>query len=207
MKSASFFATLAIAIAVGLAAAAPSLAQDAPSKDQMLKALKKPATRSLVITDPAKEKKEQELIKTLQTRGTRAITVEERAQVAEIVKEKPALDLEIFFAYNSDVIQQESVPSLMNLGKALIDGELKDTVFLVGGHTDATGSDIYNLDLSQRRANSVKGFLMQNFKIAPDRLVATGFGEEQLKDPADPAGGINRRVQIVNLASVKQAGK
>ncbi|MGD9867299.1 MAG: hypothetical protein AB7U38_04775 [Hyphomicrobiales bacterium] len=54
MKSASFFATLAIAIAVGLAAAAPSLAQDAPSKDQMLKALKKPATRSLVITDPAK---------------------------------------------------------------------------------------------------------------------------------------------------------
>lgn len=209
MKSAALFATLGLALVLGLSAAAPSLAQDTPSKEQMLEALKqrKTTTRALIITDPAKTEKEQALIKSLQSRGTRAISVEERTQVAEIAKDKPALDLEIYFAYDSAVIQQESVPSLVNLGQALTDGELKDAVFLVGGHTDARGSDAYNLGLSQRRALSVKAFLVQSFKIDPNRLIATGFGEEQLKNPADPEDGVNRRVQIVNLASQQQAGK
>ena len=74
-------------------------------------------------------------------------------------------------------------------------------MFLVAGHTDAKGSDVYNLDLSDRRAKSVQNFLIEQFDIDPKQLVAIGFGEEQLKNKEDPRAAENRRVQVVNMAS------
>ena len=50
--------------------------------------------------------------------------------------------------------------------------------------------------LSQRRAASVVEFLTQGYSIAPYRLEAVGYGEAQLADPADPASGKNRRVEV-----------
>jgi len=53
------------------------------------------------------------------------------------------------------------------------------TTVLIEGHTDNTGSDQYNLQLSQKRAESVRQYLINNFSIAPDRLSAKGFGESR----------------------------
>ena len=88
---------------------------------------------------------------------------------------------------------------MRELGGALIAPELKDALFAINGHTDASGSAAYNKTLSQKRADSVKTFLVSEFDIDPKRLEAVGWGEERLKNTADPKAAENRRVEIVNL--------
>jgi outer membrane protein OmpA-like peptidoglycan-associated protein len=133
----------------------------------------------------------------------RQISVEERNQIADEWKKEalPTIDIEVFFPYNSAAILQEPLPKLIMLGQALSDPRLKGSVFLIGGHTDAKGSDSYNLALSSHRAEVVKLFLVQNFHIDPNSLYTMGFGEEQLKNSDDPSAAENRRVEIVNLAT------
>lgn len=96
---------------------------------------------------------------------------------------------------------------MKKLGAALSDEKLKGSVFLVAGHTDAKGSDAYNLSLSDQRAKSVAEFLIENFHIDPKQLVAIGFGEEKLKNRENPLAAENRRVQVVNMASKDVAAK
>jgi outer membrane protein OmpA-like peptidoglycan-associated protein len=69
---------------------------------------------------------------------------------------------------------------------------------LIDGHTDSTGSEAYNLDLSQRRAETVRDFLIGN-GVSPMRLSARGFGEEYPVASNDTLAGRqqNRRVEVV----------
>ncbi len=115
-------------------------------------------------------------------------------------KELPSVDLEVFFDYKAAQITPQAASVLTTLGRALVDARLAGNAFLIAGHTDAKGSDDYNLALSERRAEAVRQFLIDNFKIAPDKLVAKGFGRQHLKNPKLPLAGENRRVQIVNLS-------
>ena len=96
-------------------------------------------------------------------------------------KNRPSIDIEIYFDYNSAAIGPKAVPALVTLGTALRDRELEHVVFLLAGHTDARGRDVYNQVLSERRAEAVRRFLAEKFEIPPHRLVAVGFGREQLK--------------------------
>ena len=61
--------------------------------------------------------------------------------------------------------------------------------------------------LSQRRANSVRRVLIEQYRLAPDTLIAAGFGKEQLRNPGNPLGEENRRVQIVNTTVQATAGR
>ena len=88
------------------------------------------------------------------------------------------------------------------LGRALSDPRLADATFLIGGHTDSKGRADYNRHLSQIRADAVRAFLIASYGIAPKRLTAKGFGESRLKNPANPQGEENRRVQIVNTSKI-----
>ncbi len=65
----------------------------------------------------------------------------------------------------------------------------------IQGHTDSTGSEAYNLKLSQRRAEAVKAELIRH-GIAPERLTTVGYGESRPVAPNDTAEGraLNRRV-------------
>jgi OOP family OmpA-OmpF porin len=67
---------------------------------------------------------------------------------------------------------------------------------------DSVGSAAYNQQLSQRRAQSVRDYLIQNFDISPDRLTAKGFGEERPVASNDTSEGRskNRRIQAVFTA-------
>jgi outer membrane protein OmpA-like peptidoglycan-associated protein len=200
--------SLGLLAALLLGGHAAQAQQPAPSQTEIRDALKPKATtrgltRSLSGASqaaPAPSPAEKQFINTLRTRSTRAISVEEREKVIEIAKDKPKIDLEITFDYDSAAITPRAVPVLTNLGRALSDPDLKGTVFLVGGHTDAKGSDDYNLQLSQRRAHAVRQYLAQNFGIPVENLVAVGFGKEQIKLKQDPFAEANRRVQVVNLA-------
>ena len=185
----------------------------AQSSSQIEEALKpkadpnKPVTRSLsgtrsIANDPKAAAERQ----VLDRARTRAISVEavqptakeEREQIAEIVKGKPKIDLEIVFDYNSDAIGPKAIVAVNALGEALIKPGLKGGVFVLNGHTDAAGSPEYNLGLSHRRAQSVRRYLIETYRVAPDQLLVAGFGKERLKLPEQPMSGENRRVEVVN---------
>ena len=67
-------------------------------------------------------------------------------------------------------------------------------VFLIEGHTDATGNDVDNLSLSDRRAGSVAEILTETYQIPPENLVTQGYGSQYLKMPTQAAERANRRV-------------
>jgi outer membrane protein OmpA-like peptidoglycan-associated protein len=123
-------------------------------------------------------------------------------------RERPAGNsLEVFFNFDSAEITPEARPILKKLGAALSDEKLKSSVFLVANHTDAEGSDAYNLTLSDQRAKAVAGFLVENFHVDPKQLVAVGFGQEKLKNSENPLAAENRRVQVANMANKDVAAK
>jgi outer membrane protein OmpA-like peptidoglycan-associated protein len=115
-------------------------------------------------------------------------------------KEAPSIDLEIFFDYKSAQVTAKAATVLSTLGRALSDARLAEDAFLIAGHTDAKGGAAYNLELSQRRAEAVRQFLIANYKIDAGKLIAKGYGLQHLKSPNDPLAAVNRRVQIVNLS-------
>lgn len=112
-----------------------------------------------------------------------------------------SVNLEILFEYNSARISPESVRQLVTLAEALQDAALQGSRIMIAGHTDASGSNAYNNDLSYRRAQSVSDFLSLYAGISPNRLAIEGYGEELLKYPDAPNSGQNRRVEIINLGA------
>jgi outer membrane protein OmpA-like peptidoglycan-associated protein len=185
------------------------------TEDQILRALtpaKKPLTRGLSTapqtqTDPAASAAEGQLIQSVRNRPTRSLSRAEREEIAAVVKDKPKIDLEINFDYNSANISSRSLPSVEALGRALSNPDLKGSTFVVAGHTDAVGSDGYNQDLSERRADSIKRYLVDKFGIAGADLVTVGYGKTKLKDTANPFSEVNRRVQVVNMENKATASK
>jgi outer membrane protein OmpA-like peptidoglycan-associated protein len=105
----------------------------------------------------------------------------------------------IHFEFDSAVIREESHPILDVLAETLRSSP--GIVRLeVQGHTDERGSDAYNLDLSQRRADAVVDYLVGK-KVARSRLIARGYGEREPQDPAsnERAWYRNRRVEFIIL--------
>ena len=196
-------AGMALSLSAGLA-----VAGDNPTEEQILKALTpKRLTRGLSPpADAAKAAEETKFVNQIKNRATRSLSSGEREQIATIAQEKPSIDLEITFDYNSANLSQKSMPAVAALGKALTNPDLKGTTFVLAGHTDATGGDVYNQELSERRADSLKKYLMEKYSLAAADLVTVGYGKTKLKNTSDPAGEENRRVQIVNMASSKVAG-
>ena len=77
---------------------------------------------------------------------------------------------------------------------------------MVAGHTDAVGSEGYNQDLSERRADTIKKYLSEKYGITDSNLVTVGYGESKPKDANAPMDPTNRRVQVVNM-DAKTASK
>ena len=197
---------VALSLTAGIAAAAEEV-----TSDQILRALapKKPLTRGLSMTPPAEpavNAAEGKFVDSLRNRSTRSLSIGEREQIAAVAQTKPAIDLEITFDYNSANISKKSLSSVQALGKALSSEDLKGATFVVAGHTDATGGEEYNQGLSERRADTIKKYLVQNYGLNGTDLVTVGYGETKLKDAANGAGPANRRVQVVNM-DTKTASK
>ncbi len=105
----------------------------------------------------------------------------------------------IYFDVNKDVVKPESYGTLKEIAAIL--NEVPDVKVKILGHTDADGQDAANLDLSKRRAASVKAELAKNFGVNADRLETDGLGETQPVAPNDtPVNkALNRRVEFVKL--------
>ena len=107
----------------------------------------------------------------------------------------------INFKVNSDVITKSSFKTLNAAVKVLT--EYPDLRVEIGGHTDDTGTDEHNVELSQRRADSVKNYFVGK-GIAEDRLTAIGYGKSQ---PVDDRGtkaarAKNRRVEFKLISGI-----
>lgn len=111
-----------------------------------------------------------------------------------------AISMQIQFAFGSDQIAESSRRSIDNLAAALASDELKGRMFTVAGHTDGVGSADYNMRLSQRRAASVKTYLVGH-GVDAARLRTVGKGPTELLNPADPRAAENRRVEIIATGS------
>jgi outer membrane protein OmpA-like peptidoglycan-associated protein len=174
--------------------------------DQIVHALQgKPLTRGLSVGEPqvdqAAKAKEISFIESIRNRKTRSLSLGEREEIAQIASSKPSIDLEIQFDYNSAEISRTSMPAVQELGEALSNPSLKGSTFVVAGHTDAIGSFAFNQDLSERRADTVKNYLVQKFGINGADLVTVGYGKTRMKDAQHPTNPINRRVEVVNMES------
>jgi len=105
------------------------------------------------------------------------------------------LTSDILFDYNSSDLRPESRTTLRDLATNF--RQYTNEEFDVEGHTDSTGSDDYNMTLSQKRADSVRGYLIDN-GVAASQIFARGYGESRPKASNDTPDGrqLNRRVEI-----------
>jgi outer membrane protein OmpA-like peptidoglycan-associated protein len=198
----------ALSMTAGLAIAGDNVI----SADQISKALQpKPITRGLSAggqqVDTAAQEKEAKFVNSLRNRSTRSLSLGEREEVAQLAANKPKIDLEIRFDYNSADIAKTSVQAVQELGKALSDASLKGSTFVVAGHTDAVGGEEYNQGLSERRADTIKRYLTEKYGINGTDLVTVGYGKTKPKDATAPMDPANRRVQVVNMDVSKTAAK
>jgi outer membrane protein OmpA-like peptidoglycan-associated protein len=183
------------------------------TEDQIVNALtpaKKPLTRGLSIggedAKPALNPAQEKFLTGIKGR-TRGLNLNEREELATIAMDKPNIDLEITFDYNSAEISSKSLGAVQALGRALTNPDLKGSTFVVAGHTDAAGGETYNQELSERRADSIKKYLIDNYHISSADLVTVGYGKSKLKDPNQPMAEANRRVQVVNMENKTTASK
>jgi outer membrane protein OmpA-like peptidoglycan-associated protein len=206
-KAAASVITIGAAL---LTASVLAFAGENVTSDTIVRALQpKPLTRGLSVESPADSAAaaaEGRFVETIRNRKTRSLSSGEREEIATIAADKPNIDLEITFDYNSADISATSLPSVQALGKALSDSNLKGSTFVVAGHTDAVGGESYNQDLSERRADSIKRYLVDKFGVTGTDLVTVGYGKSKPKDPSAPMDPANRRVEVVNMAN-KTASK
>ena len=113
----------------------------------------------------------------------------------------------ITFDTGSAVVRQSQVPLLEDIARAsqaMIE-EDPTTVLLIEGHTDAVGSDVANLALSDRRAETVARILAEVYDVPPENMVVQGYGEDYLKIDTQGAEEANRRVTIRNITPLLSA--
>ena len=93
----------------------------------------------------------------------------------------------------------ESYKTLADIAQMLTDDAMLK--LMIEGHTDSDGNDASNLELSERRAKSVKNYLIDTYKIAAERLESKGLGESKPIDAnTTPEGKANnRRVELAKL--------
>jgi OmpA-OmpF porin, OOP family len=117
----------------------------------------------------------------------------------------PAVELDtLTFASGSADLGTDQVRALDTIGRTLaaIIRKRPDEVFLVEGHTDAVGSDLFNLTLSDRRAENVALLLSELYDVPPENLVTQGYGEQYLKVPTLGPSRDNRRVDLRRITDL-----
>jgi outer membrane protein OmpA-like peptidoglycan-associated protein len=113
------------------------------------------------------------------------------------IEKKIIMQLNINFNLNSVTIRSTDLDQLRQMGELM--KTYPDTTAVIEGHTDNRGSASKNLNISQRRAQSIKKYFTDTFGISPERITAEGFGETKPIASNDTAEGRrkNRRVVVI----------
>lgn len=205
-----------------LVAAAPAMAQGNPLTEQPARSGEPPAAANPSAPARGEDTEAQplaaspsatEIIRSLAPfadgnpnarRAIREIDVEDGKRKVRVDYGR-AIDITVFFSYDSARLTAEAKIQLEPLGRALQSRDLLPYRFLIAGHTDAAGDPGYNRNLSLQRALAVRGHLVATYGIDPLRLVVHGWGQTRLKDPANPLSGVNRRVEVALIAPPRRS--
>ena len=109
----------------------------------------------------------------------------------------------VTFEFNSFRLTGHAERQLDEVGKALNMPAFKDSRFVIVGHTDAVGSETYNQQLSQQRAESVVDYLTFRLGLDRSRLSAVGWGESRLLPDVPPDSSAHRRVEVRNIGKAE----
>ncbi|WP_119391386.1 OmpA family protein [Taklimakanibacter lacteus] len=145
------------------------------------------------------EELEDYLVAAPRRKVARRYTVEEIEEEPELRTAMPAIEIDnIHFGFNESFVREEEVDKLDRIAEVIekILAAHPGEVFMIAGHTDAVGSDAYNLKLSRERAQAVKKALTAYYVIPARNLVTAGYGERYLKIPTSEAEEENRRVSL-----------
>ena len=116
---------------------------------------------------------------------------------------------DVEFDFEKATLRSGSYRTLDEIG-AIIE-EWDELRVEVAGHTDASGESDFNQDLSERRAKTVRMYLLEKFDIESEQLVAVGYGEEKPVATNDTAEGRakNRRVvfKVLNQGALKRTNR
>lgn len=175
---------MALTAAGTLAATRPAVAQTDFGKSQ-------PSVKDIVDS-----LKEDDATNGVRTRSLRPGAAAEATSAAVEPMAAPSISMQIQFDYASDSISGASKKIMNNLAAALTSAELQSQTFTIVGHTDGRGAAEYNMALSQRRAASVKAYLVSN-GVGAERLKTVGKGLTELANKDNPAAAENRRVEII----------
>ena len=107
------------------------------------------------------------------------------------------VNVKISFDFDSAALREDEKPKLAGLCEAMKAVDV--AVFQIIGHTDSSGSALYNENLSLLRAQEVKRHMVASCGIDASRLRAIGLGESAPFDPSDPRSDANRRVEFQAL--------
>lgn len=116
------------------------------------------------------------------------------SKMADVPKTGRMFDIRMNFDFNSANLTQDSQAQAAALAEALKDERMAGKTFLIGGHTDSSGSSAYNRRLSQQRADAVADYLVSQ-GVDRAMLRTYGFGYAQPLEGSDPADAENRRVE------------
>jgi outer membrane protein OmpA-like peptidoglycan-associated protein len=162
------------------------------------------ARRAQIEAERAQQAAEQARLQTLQTRQEAAAQIENLSQQLGLLQAKTRntergmiLTLgSVLFETNQAALKPGALQNLYPLATFM--RENADRTIKIEGHTDSRGDEDYNLELSRRRAEAVREFLIQN-GIEPNRIIAQGYGELSPVAANETAAGRqqNRRVEIV----------
>ena len=116
--------------------------------------------------------------------------------VEDLDRVEVTMDSDVLFAFDSSTIRENAKPTLANVVRALARNPEKS--ISVAGHTCDIGATDYNQGLSERRANSVRQYLV-DAGISENRISTEGYGETQplVPNQSDEARQLNSRVELV----------
>ena len=125
----------------------------------------------------------------------------------EVREAMPSIELDtITFGFNEAFVREEEIFDLDRIARMIesVVAAHPDEIFMIEGHTDAVGSDAYNLKLSRQRAQAVKTALSRYYVIPPQNLATVGLGERYLKIWTPEAEEENRRVTVRRVTPLVQ---
>ena len=118
--------------------------------------------------------------------------------------DRPSVKLPyVTFKFGSSEFTDDARRQLNELGKALGMPAFHNTKFIIGGHTDARGSESYNKMLSVRRAEAVVAYLAERFGLGAHLLVPVGWGESRLIPGISSDDWRQRRAEIINAGAAR----
>ncbi len=138
----------------------------------------------------------------------RAYSLEEVRYSYELRERMRRVDLDaINFEFGAFGVSPDQYPKLERVARAILSvlSRNPDEVFLIEGHTDAVGSDVDNLSLSDRRAEAVAQTLTEIFGVPPENLVTQGYGKQYLKIDTSAPERANRRVAVRRITPLMSA--